>query len=78
MAMMASKGAVEDVLGVSDTESEVRSVVEAPSRSPAERVEVCVDWIWEAEKSLFVLVSCLSIYIYISLSVSSSFVLEGI
>lgn len=51
MAMMASKGAVEDVLGVSDTESEVRSVVEAPSRSPAERVEVCVDWIWEAEKS---------------------------
>lgn len=51
MAMMASKGAVEEVFGVSETEREVRSVVEAPSRSPAERVEVCVLWIWEAEKS---------------------------
>lgn len=61
MAMMASKGAVEEVFGVSETEREVRSVVEAPSRSPAERVEVCVLWIWEAEKSLFRFISCLSV-----------------
>lgn len=48
MAMMASKGAVEaavwDCVG-----REVRSVVEEPRRSPAEREELCVDWIWEAE-----------------------------
>lgn len=53
IAMMASNGAVDAawdcdwVVG-----REVRSVVEEPRRSPAEREEVCVDWIWEAEKSL--------------------------
>lgn len=48
MAMMASKGAV-DAPWDCDAEREVRSVVEEPRRSPAEREEVCVDWIWDAE-----------------------------
>lgn len=50
MAMRASKGP-EDVDGV--VERELRSVVEEPSRSPAESEDVLVFWIWEAEKSLW-------------------------
>lgn len=50
MAMMASNGP-EAV--VSAEAREVKSVVEDPSRSPAPRVEVVLDWTWEAEKSLF-------------------------
>jgi len=47
MAIMASKGAEEVVdCGV---EERVRSVVEAPRRSPAEREEEDVDCTWEAE-----------------------------
>lgn len=53
MAMMASKGP-EAVASDPETESEVRSVLEEPRRSPAPRVEEVVDWTWEAEKSLFV------------------------
>ena len=52
MAMRASKGceAAEVVVG-----RDVRSVVEPPSRSPAESEgppEELEDWIWEAAKSL--------------------------
>ena len=52
MAMMASNGAA-DALDVFEA-SAVRSVDEDPSRSPAPRDEEVVDWIWEAEKSLWV------------------------
>lgn len=46
--MMASKGPPEVSVG-----REVRSVVEEPSRSPAEEPEpACADWTWEAENSL--------------------------
>jgi hypothetical protein len=50
MAMIASKGPDETVLS---RDREVRSVVDEPSRSPAPREEEVVDWIWEAEKSLW-------------------------
>lgn len=46
--MMASKGPPDVSVG-----REVRSVVEAPRRSPAEEPEPAwADWTWEAEKSL--------------------------
>lgn len=46
MAIRASKGAV---VGGAETERDVRSEVEEPRRSPAEREDVDVDWTWEAE-----------------------------
>lgn len=54
MAMMASNGP-EEAAEEPDLSRlrAVRSVVELPSRSPAPREEEVVDWIWEAEKSLF-------------------------
>lgn len=51
IAMRASKGAVL-VGGEEVRDREVRSEVEEPRRSPAEREEVDVDWTWDAEKSL--------------------------
>jgi len=54
MAMIASKGPEETVdEPVWLKLRSERSVVEAPSRSPAPREEEVVDWIWEAEKSLW-------------------------
>jgi hypothetical protein len=48
MAIRASKGPVAVAVG-----RDVRSVVEEPRRSPAERpVPVEVDWTWEAAYSL--------------------------
>lgn len=46
MAIMASKGPVEELEGL---ESDVRSEVEPPRRSPALAEEEVEDWIWEAE-----------------------------
>lgn len=48
MAMMASKGAVDEELEGRVAEV-VRSDVLDDKRSPAPREEVVVDWIWEAE-----------------------------
>jgi hypothetical protein len=48
MAMMASNGAVDAAAAVV-VGRDVRSVELDPKRSPAPRVELVVDWIWEAE-----------------------------
>lgn len=51
MAMMASKACCDEAEAeglVVVEESEVRSVVEPPRRSPAEEVEEVEDWICEA------------------------------
>jgi len=56
MAIMASKGAVEGdlpplVVAVVEVDvgRSVREGVEEERRSPAPRVDVVVDWIWDAE-----------------------------
>ena len=55
MAMIASNGPEDaEEEPVLSSLRAVRSVVELPRRSPAPREEEVVDWIWEAEKSLFV------------------------
>lgn len=64
MAIRASKGAVEaeaeeGLLAEAGVAREVKSVVEAPRRSPALVVEAEADWIWEAAKRLFLLCVCL-------------------
>lgn len=54
IAIIASKGPEDDLEDPSaERERDVKSVVEAPSRSPAPREEEVVDWIWEAAKSLW-------------------------
>lgn len=46
MAIIASKGPVDVAEGV---DMDVRSVVDAPKRSPADEEEAVEDWICEAE-----------------------------